>query len=73
MIPMKVECLIQHGLAIPQMPFEIVEIKGRGHPDPLAYQPITRLASGSPLSNFVMLSIVVVAMFSSASRVKNAW
>jgi len=30
---MEVECLIQRGLAISQMPFEIVEIKGRGHPD----------------------------------------
>jgi S-adenosylmethionine synthetase len=33
MIRMKVESLIQRGLAISQMPFEIVEIKGRGHPD----------------------------------------
>jgi S-adenosylmethionine synthetase len=30
---MKTESLIQRGLAISQMPFEVVEIKGRGHPD----------------------------------------
>jgi S-adenosylmethionine synthetase len=30
---MRVESFIHRGLAIAQMPFEIVEIKGRGHPD----------------------------------------
>lgn len=30
---MNVDSLVHHGLAVSQMPFEVVEIKGRGHPD----------------------------------------
>ncbi len=30
---MKIESLIHSGISVSQMPFEIVEIKGRGHPD----------------------------------------
>jgi S-adenosylmethionine synthetase len=33
MIPMTLESFIQRGPAISQLPFEIVEVKGRGHPD----------------------------------------
>jgi S-adenosylmethionine synthetase len=41
---MKVESLVQCGPAISEMPFEIVEIKGRGHPDTICDSICERLS-----------------------------